>query len=270
MGRTVRTVALSRHSAPDFVMVAGLELMQLRKLGWLARVVYIELLAMADHATGRISTSYAVLEALADFDQAPGAHSAIRPTAQRLRTALDELVSMRLVTVDRIANEKRKGLFLRVATRVGISAPAAESNRRSNRPEKPKKQAATTVCTPTAAEEQQTEQQGVQEEIHPPNPPPSTAPGAGRAAARALLARVRGAGGIEGPQGGQSIAPAGHAPRGLRPPASAQADASPAEGITSPPRGEAGPLPLPPGMRPAITAAGLQGLALECGSLAPG
>lgn len=185
---TIKTATLSRHTAPPFVMVAGLELMQLRKLGWLARCLFLELLALADHTTGRVSTSYAVLAALLDFDAAPQAHTTATPTQQRIRTALADLVAMRLVSVDRIANEKRQGLFLKVQSRVGIGAPANMSNRVSNRAARPKKQDATKTYTAPARDEQQTEQQGVQEEILPPSPPLSTS--AEAAAARAKLRQI--------------------------------------------------------------------------------
>lgn len=227
--RPIRTAALSRHQAPAFILCAGLELMQLRKLPWLARALYFELLALADHATGRIATSYAVLAALLDYDQAPTSHTGDEPTLQRIRTALDALVALRLVSVDRIANEKRKGLFLRVQSRAGISAPSDNRNRQSNRPAPAKKQAKSTACAPEPRKEQQTEQQGVQEVIPSPTPSLSTGAPRGMQAARDLVARMRrGAGGQAGPPGGQSIAPAAHAPQGLRPSKSAQADFSPA------------------------------------------
>jgi len=250
----ITTATLSRHRAPDFVMLGGLELLQLRKLGWLARALFIELLAMADHSTGRISTSYAVLAALLDFDQAPTAHQAAAPTLQRLRTALDELVALRLVHVDRIANEKRKGLFLKVQTRAGISAPGEKSNRQSNRPARPKKQATTTTCAPTARDEQQTEQQGVQEEYFPPSPPLSTAPPPEARARLAAISRSIAARGTPeaSPLRGDVRRPFGaRPPGGWRPPESAQADSS------------------PPGVHLASTAAGvgLLNTALEGGKL---
>lgn len=169
--KPIRTAALSRHSAPPFVLLGGLELMQLRKLTDLAFRLYVELLAMADHATGRVATSYAVLLALLDFDQLPGAHAMPKPTQQRLRTALQSLIDLHLVRVDRIKNEKAKGLFLRVDTRASIGASKETNNRRSNRPEKPKKPTTARVYKESPPQEQQTEQQGVQEEYISPLPP---------------------------------------------------------------------------------------------------
>jgi len=161
----------SRHSAPDFVLLAGLELMQLRRATWLARALFVELLAMADHVTGRIETSYAVLCALCDFDQAPGRHAADRPTMRRLRTAVAHLVELGLLRVDRIANAKRQTLFLRVPSRVGISAPASGKDRGRDRAAKP---AESTPARPRArrpAEDRPTERQRVQEQRLTPLPP---------------------------------------------------------------------------------------------------
>jgi hypothetical protein len=129
-----------------------------------ARSLFWELLAMADHVNGRISTSYAVLIALLDFDQMPGAHAEPKPTQRRVRTALEHLIELGLVEVDRIKNEKAKGLFLKVPTRVGISASDARKDRRSDRPRKPAKQATARPAAVQPYEERQTERQGVQED----------------------------------------------------------------------------------------------------------
>jgi hypothetical protein len=199
-----RTASLSRHTAPSFVLVGGLELIQLRKVGWLARCMFYELLAMADHSTGRVSTSYAVLGALLDFDRTPGAHAAPGATVQRLRTALADLAALRLVTLDPIKNEKAKGLFLKVQSRDGITSANANSNRRSNRPQKPQSQATARVSGPSAQQEQQTEEQGAQEKNSPLTPQLSTDP----ADVRARLKTARDAMAARG-AGGRSRAPKG-------------------------------------------------------------
>lgn len=192
--KLIRTAALSRHQAPDFALIFGLELMQLRKLSWLARALFLELVAMADFATGRIETSYAVLMALVDFDQVPGAHADRKPTLQAVRTDLEALVSLGLVRVDRIANEKRKGLFFRLPARTSISASDGMSNRRSNRPQKAAKQATARVAAKSTPEEQQTEQQGVQQVIlNPPTPLVVHSPKPSRTVL-AMRSKVRGAG----------------------------------------------------------------------------
>lgn len=204
-----RSAALSRHSAPAFVAVGGLELLQLRKLSWLARCMFLELLALADHATGRVETSYAVLAALLDFDQLPGAHADKRPTVKALRTALDALASLGLVRVDRIANEKRKGLFLRVQARPSVFASAAGKGRGRGRDESAAKPALARVPARRGAEEGQTEGQGVQEGIHSPLPPVVHTP-EGRKQGMQLLAQVadklRRGGRNQAPPGGQEAA----------------------------------------------------------------
>lgn len=227
--RAIRSAALSRHSAPAFVMLGGLELLQLRKLGDLPFRLFVELLAMADHATGRISTSYAVLLALLDFDQVPGAHAADKPTTKRIRTALEALCQLQLVRVDRIKNEKAQGLFLRVQSRAGISAPDGMKGRGKGRVERPKKQDPTITCTKAAGEDGQTEGQGVQEKFLSPISP--SCPPEEMQRLRAVRQRIDEAaqGRDQAPQGGQTTRPqAGTPPRGLRPPESAQADSSPA------------------------------------------
>lgn len=169
--KQIRTAALSRHHAPTYVMLGGLELMQLRKLQPLARWLFVELVAMADHVTGRIVTSYAVLEALLDFDQAPCAHAADKPTQRRVRTALEQLLELRMVRLDRIKNEKDKGLFLKVAGRKRISPSEGMSDRLSDRPEKAKKRDRTSTYEKPQGDERQTERQGVQQGITTPLSP---------------------------------------------------------------------------------------------------
>jgi hypothetical protein len=192
-----RTASLSRHTAPTFVLLGGLELIQLRKLPWLTRCMFLELLAMADHSTGRVSTSYAVLGALLDFDRTPGAHSTPAATTQRLRTALADLAALQLVKLDPIKNEKAKGLFLKVNARDGITSANANSNRRSNRPAKPDSQATARVPGASVPQEQQTEQQGDQEKNSPLTPQLSTGPAAVLARLQSVKRAVtaRGAGG---------------------------------------------------------------------------
>lgn len=228
---SIKTATLSRHRAPAFVMCAGLELIQLRKLRWLSRCLFFELLAMADHQTGRIETSYAVLAALLDFDQDPCAHVEAAPTVQRIRTALADLVGLALVRADRIANEKRQGLFLKVATRSGIGTPSPDSNRLSNRVPKARKQATARPAAASAPDDQQTEQQRVQELIPTPTPSLST----GSQAAAEAVARLRETGKRIAARG-DNRAPKGARTSGLRPtppgaspPESAQADSSPTE-----------------------------------------
>ena len=126
--RQIRSAALSRHTAPDFVLQHGLELIQLRKLDDFAFRLFIELCAMADFMTGYVRTSHPVLIALLDFDQAPRAHFKLKPTKRRLRTAFDELCSLNLVRdFDKKRNEAMGGLFFRVANRQRMSAPATMS-----------------------------------------------------------------------------------------------------------------------------------------------
>jgi len=204
--RQVRTAALSRHSAPAFVLLGGLELMQLRKLPHLARSMFFELLALADHSTGRVRTSYAVLAALLDWDAAPTANTPGKPTLKQLRGALASLASVGLVRVDPIKNEKTKALFLRVSPRAGIGAPAEKQGREQGRPRKRDSQALARVPGPQAPEAGQTAGQGVQEKSLSPYPLLSTATGpTAEDLARMEAVRER----LAGPRGGKSRAPKG-------------------------------------------------------------
>lgn len=230
--RQVRTAALSRHNAPSFVMVAGLELVKLRQLGHLARSLFLEILALDMDGDGRIRTSYASLCALLDFDQAPGAHADDKPTLKRIRTALDHLVQAHLVRRDPIKNEKAGGLFLHVQTRRGISAPDAGKGRGRGRVESANRPTPATTSATERAEERQGDGQGIQDPILSPISPTIHSPARPTPEQREHLDRVRAAaarGGVKSraPKGaGTSRAPA-RTPPGAAPPSSAQADASP-------------------------------------------
>ena len=172
--RQTRTTALSRHRAPSFALVAGLELLQLRKLPSFARAVFLELVALAA-PDGSVWTSYAQLAALLDFDQAPGAHTEPRPTQRRLRTALEALADVDLIRLDRRRNRSAKALFFQLSPRQGIASPANRSDTRSDRRRPAGKQAPARVLPLPTPEERQTERQGIQERETPPSPPRSTA-----------------------------------------------------------------------------------------------
>lgn len=188
-----RTAALSRHTAPSFVLIGGLELMQLRKLSWLARCVFFELRAMADHSTGRVSTSYAVLSALLDFDQAPQAHTTPGATQKRLRTALADLAALGLVRIDPIKNEKAKGLFLKLQPAQGLTAPADMKGRQKGRPQESESQGLARVSGRSRPDVGQTEGQGVQENTSPPTPSLSTTRTGPPPAVAEHMAKVRAA-----------------------------------------------------------------------------
>lgn len=226
--KQIRTAALSRHIASPFVRLDGLELLQLRKLPNLAFRLFIELLNLDRLNTGRIETSYAVLLALLDFDQAPGAHASDKPTVQRVRTALDTLAAMQLVRIDRIKNEKAKGLFLRVTPRTSLSASKDGINRRSNRPEKAAKPASMRPRAIHQLGEQQTEQQGIQDEVFPSISPtihrPEGVPSAVAERLDSVRRSVARGGRKAGPQGGQNVARSARTPPGAAPPVSPQGD----------------------------------------------
>ena len=248
--KQIRTAALSRHVASPFVRVDGLELLQLRKLPHLAFRLFVELLALDRDNDGRISTSYAVLVALLDFDQAPGAHAGDKPTLQRVRTALGALVAMHLVRVDRIKNEKAKGLFLRIKPRANLSASEGGNNRPSNRPRKAAEPASMRPSADHQPGEQQTEQQGVQDEsLNPKSLPvhrPAGVPSAVREATAKLKRDLARGGRKAGPQGGQTIARSARTPPGAAPPVSPQGDPSPPEQPSTDRRGGKGAATMKP------------------------
>lgn len=188
------------------MLVGGLELLQLRKLPALARALFLELLAMADHGTGRVRTSYAVLCALLDWDAAPTANTPAKPTPKQLRTALASLAALGLVRVDPIKNEKTKTLFLRVPARAGIGAPAEKQGREQGRPRRADSQALARVPAPSGSDAGQRAGQGVQENSSPPTPSLSTGT-APSAADRARMEQVRAK--LVGPRGVKKRAPEG-------------------------------------------------------------
>lgn len=146
---------------------------------------------MADHTTGRVSTSYAVLSALLDFDAAPQAHTTPGATQKRLRTALADLVALGLVRVDRIKNEKAKGLFLKLQPAQGLTSPADMKGRQKGRPKYSETQATARVPGLLTPDVGQTEGQGVQENTSPPTPSLSTSAGKAPADVAAKLSAVR-------------------------------------------------------------------------------
>lgn len=201
-----RQAALGRHSAPPFVMLDGIELISLRRLSDLAFRLFLELVAMDREGSGRIATTYAVLMSLLDFDQAPCAHAADKPTLKRIRTALEHLASVGLVRLDRARNELGKGLFLRVKTREEMSAARAMKGSMRGRREKPAKQATARPSAKRGGDEGQTEGQGFQEGFsYPPTPQQSTGP-------RAAFEFVADALNPVPPRGQDTHAPAAHTP----------------------------------------------------------
>ena len=173
----VRTAALSRHKAPDFVLQFGLELIQLRRLDDFAFRVFIELLAMADFITGQINTSHAVLIGLLDYDRTPRAHEGARASKKRLQRVFAELVALNLIfDFDTDFNERRRGLFFRVAGRRQISAPASMSVPMSVPSKKRAKPALAPATAVQGRDEGTDERTGVQETRNSisPTPPLST------------------------------------------------------------------------------------------------
>lgn len=169
--KQIRTAALSRHKAPEFFMPKGLEVIQLRRLDDFAFRLFIELVGMADFATGRIATTYAVLIALLDFDQAPKAHAKPKPSKQRIRTALQALSELHLIKdMDPQRNERAGGLFFRVDPRGRISAVNVMSNTMSNTVKKPAKRATARVPASRPLDEQPDQHTRVQERDLSPLP----------------------------------------------------------------------------------------------------
>lgn len=192
----VRTAALSRHSAPDFLMCHGLELLQLRKLNDFAFRLFIELLAMCDFATGQVRTSHAVLISLMDFDRAPQAHATLRPTKRRIQGALQMLLELRLIfDLDSFRNEQQGGLFFRVLERGRIGRSDGMSVPMSVPPKKRAKQAPARPAANRTNDEGTDERTGVQErKLSPKSPLLSTGEGAANhrpQAARDALQRTR-------------------------------------------------------------------------------
>lgn len=122
------------------MLLGGGELQALRGLSHLARSLLIELLAVADHASGAITTSWAALRTVLAVDPASNGRARELVTLQRLRDAADELQARGLLRRDPLKNEKTQRLIFRVSGRSGLSAPKEDKNRvppRCGQPEKP-------------------------------------------------------------------------------------------------------------------------------------
>jgi hypothetical protein len=137
-GRSVketRRVALSRHNAPAWLALDGLEVVALRKLPAWMRWLYMELRALSDFKTGHVSTSWAQLVALMDCDAGErGGQSPHTPGMQQLRRAVDQLEGIGLLRRDGRTNERARGLFLFILPIKSLGAPAAKRDRSCDRP----------------------------------------------------------------------------------------------------------------------------------------
>lgn len=151
--------------------------MRVRKVGLLARWLFIELLAMADFTTGQIRTSYPILISLLDFDHVPGAHATPKLTARRLELALQLLCELKLIKdLDPLRNQRLGGLFFRVDGRGGISAANERSVDRSVDHRKAAKRATARVSKGRTTEDGGQERVRVQERDIPPSPPHLSTP----------------------------------------------------------------------------------------------
>ena len=100
-----------------FVLISRFELEAVRPLSDFAYRLFCELLALANHKTGDISTTYALLEQHMTPQQRSGAHKTEEVTTKRLRTAVAVLVSAGVLWMRKTEG---KGLFLRVLGRGGV------------------------------------------------------------------------------------------------------------------------------------------------------
>lgn len=203
--KVVRTAALSRQEAPTFAALTDEEVIALRLLPAWVRWLYLELVAMSDFKTGVVYASYARLASLLDCDQPQGGKRLDVPTIKQIRTALDTLGRMNLALRDKAGNEEKRELKILVPPRVGLGASNEKKGRGKGRPQNgynydehgPQRKPDTQIG--------QRSGQGVQE-VNSLLPPPlhleklSTDDGPENTSHQA-------------PQGGQSPAPAGHAPQ---------------------------------------------------------
>lgn len=202
--KVVRTAALSRHEAPQFAFLTDEEIIALRLVPAWMRWLFLELVAMSNFKTGVIYTSYARLASLLDCDQPERGKRLDVPTIKQIRSALDTFNTMGLALRDRAGNEEKRELKILVNPRVSEAAPAEKKGREKGRHQNgynydehgPQRKPDTQIGQRTG--------QGVQK----PNtllPPPlhvdnlSTGVGPEKTSQQA-------------PPGGQSLAPAGHAP----------------------------------------------------------
>lgn len=242
----LQTVALSRHSAPSFLGITEAEAVKLRHVPAWMRWLFCELVGLSDFRTGQGRSSWAQLVSLLDFDKpAAGRRAAEDIGPQRVRRAFEQLADLGLVARDKGRNEQTGWLFFQVAPRTGLGASTGKTDRVSDRAQKrrstreatPANQAIPTGI-PTGGSGSNSTPYPRSGKLSTPLPSERTKPPA------ALLAEVRARRGEKaGPRGGQNVAPAGHAPRGLQPPESARADSSPAGNHQQTDKGS-GPKPL--------------------------
>lgn len=125
--KLVRAVALSRRRAPTFSPIRGDEHVLLRMVGPWARCLWIELLALCNHRTGRVSTSWAQLLSHLDWD---GGAKVPRCTLKQARTAAQQLLDVGLIRVHETETNQADGcLIFWVQKRQGFSASADSKGR---------------------------------------------------------------------------------------------------------------------------------------------
>lgn len=143
--RPVLSCAHTRTQAADFIVLTRWERVTLRRLSWVARLVYDELVGLSNFNTGRIfkgddpRVSYAMLAALLTPDQPAHGRGLPGPTLKQLRSAIDELEAAGLVARETRANKAHRALFLEVPSRKEAASRTANLGRAEGRGEKVKK-----------------------------------------------------------------------------------------------------------------------------------
>ncbi len=143
--KTVLTCAHLRTQSAEFVTLTRWERTALRRLSWVARLVYEELVGLSNFKTGHIfkgsdpRVSYAMLTALLTPDQPAHGKGLPGPTLKQLRCAIDDLCEAGLVGRVAAANEAHRALFLEVPSRELARSRTANLGRGEGRPAEAKK-----------------------------------------------------------------------------------------------------------------------------------
>lgn len=221
--KVVRTAAHARNTAPLWAVLSQIEILKLRQLPCWARDLFHQLIYMSDFRTGLVSTSYAQLIALLDCDQPPSGPRYASPTLKQVRTALDWLNAMGLAWRDVDQNEAKGELKIFVVARKKILASAFKQGREQGRVKKaqnPDEQRKRPDVVHRTG-------QGTGQVYQVPSVPSAIAQkvdnlstGKVRERLKKVADEMRKTASARGtkmaPPGGQSVAPAGHAPEGAK------------------------------------------------------
>lgn len=172
------------------------------------RALFQAIVAVSDFKTGAVTTHYARLIALLDCDQPQSGPRLPTYTIKQVRNALDQLVALGIVWRDSDDNRSNGELKIFIEPRQRVIASAFKQGREQGRGKTPRKADEQRKRAKVTHRTGQGTGQGYSD--------PSGHYSSGEVVDNLPTAAQAGEGEKLAPQGGQTVAPAGHAPQGAR------------------------------------------------------